>query len=74
MNDMIARLAALADGEDIYTVKNMNRLIRDLGIEREDDLQYVFVTGLTLDILYGICADLDIIQRPLLPPYEVAHD
>jgi hypothetical protein len=54
MNDMIMRLCDLAQDGNIYTKKNFERLLKDLGISR-DDLMYINVTGLTLAIFESFC-------------------
>lgn len=54
MLDMIKRMCELAEGGDIYTKANYERLLKDLGIDRSVT-KYITVTGLTLDIFEVFC-------------------
>lgn len=55
-HDMIDRMCDLAEGGNIYTKANYQRLLRDLGITR-DEAKVICVTGLTLDIFEVFCTE-----------------
>lgn len=56
MRDMIKRMCELADGGNIYTKANYERLLRDLGITREE-AKYFIVSGLPLNVFEGFCTE-----------------
>lgn len=57
MNDMIMRMCELAEGGNIYTKENYSRLLAELGLTENDNLDRVYVTGLPLSVFEVFCTE-----------------